>query len=190
VTSYAIVNVTIHLTSSSPAPTETSTPVILSSTISEVVSQVYPTRCVVVVTDLAGKLITIATNIPGKCATPTSTPTLVQDIGTTSRPTIYVIEAIGCVTDSKDAEGKMVMVASNPPVSGTCPTPAFVPPATSKPTVYITEAIGCITVYKDANGQMVTVASNPPVNEKCATPTYVAPYTSNTEKTTVYKSPS
>ncbi|KAF2448392.1 glycoside hydrolase family 17 protein [Karstenula rhodostoma CBS 690.94] len=184
VTSYSIVYVTTHLASTSPAPaaTEASAPV---------VSQADPTRCVVVETDPAGKPYTLATYIPGKCATPIPTPTAVQGAGTTSKPTVYVTEATGCITVSKNAEGKMVVVASNPPVSGSCPTPTYVPPATSKPTVFVTEATGCITVSKDANGQMVSVASNPPVDGTCATPTYVAPLsTSNIVQTTLYVIPS
>lgn len=183
VTSYSTVNVTIHLTSSLPAPmpAETSPPV---------VSQVNRTRCFVVETAPDGKVITIPTYIPGKCATLNPAPTAVQGAETTSKPTVYVTEATGCITVSKNAEGTMVSVASNPPVSGTCPIPAYVTPATSIPTVYATKVVGCITVSKEANGQMVTVASNPPVAGTCTTPAYVAPSTSSTSQTTVYMSPS
>ncbi|KAJ4355756.1 uncharacterized protein N0V89_003776 [Didymosphaeria variabile] len=105
------------------------------------VTDASPTRCLVVVTDPIGKLITIPTDIPGKCATPVPTPAVVQDTATTSRPTVYVTEATGCITVSKGVNGKMVTVESNPPVEGQCATPtAPVTPVLTKgkTTVYLT----------------------------------------------------
>ncbi|KAL1605154.1 hypothetical protein SLS60_004697 [Paraconiothyrium brasiliense] len=155
-----------------------------------VVSDASPTRCLVVVTDPTGRLITIPTDIPGKCATSVPAPAAVPDANTASRPTVYVTEATGCITVSKDVNGEMVTVASNPPVDGKCTTPTYVAPATSKPTVWVTEATGCITVSKGANEKMVTVESNPPVDGQCATPTAPVPPASTKGNMTVYLTPS
>lgn len=105
ITSYTTIIVTVPLTSTLPN-----------------VPQPNPTRCIIVETNSSGKLYTLATDIPGVCVAPTPAPTAPQYAGTVSRPTVWVTQATGCITVS-NIDGTMVSVASNPPVSGTCPIP-------------------------------------------------------------------
>lgn len=197
-------NATKPINASCPHPTYTASPT-ANITAASSTSYANPTRCVVIVTNPLGKLVTVTTDIPGKCIPPTTTPssdTAVQVSPSSSRPTFWVTQATGCITVSPDANNHLVTIASNPPVNGTCPPATYVAPtatatakatATSRPTVWITQATGCITVSRAEDNKLVTIASNPPVNGTCPVPTYVAPMATTSatrSRKTVYLSPS
>ena len=87
----------------------------------------HPTGCVIVGTATDGNLTAIATEVPGMCYSFAGT----AGASTNAIPTVYVTEATGCITVSKAADGVYVTVASNPPVSGSCSTPAYTRPPPS-----------------------------------------------------------
>ncbi|KAF1972813.1 glycoside hydrolase [Bimuria novae-zelandiae CBS 107.79] len=168
VTSYVTVDETVHLTSMSQ--TSSSRPVVFVT---------EPTGCITISIDPAsGQRVTISNPpVNGKCLAPTYAPpssasAVLQDATASPKPTVFVTEATGCITVSKDANGKEVTVASNPPVDRKCPPATYVPPSSKKKVTVI------------VSPSSVTTAGSPHSSSIISTPSSLVPPTSPLSKPT------